>query len=371
MQIKQLWLGDYRNYVAAEVEFVSEGLTIIRGNNGAGKTNLLEAIGYCATLKSLRGAPADALVRYGCASAIVRAQVCQAGREVLIEAQISPGARDRVQVNRQVLRRARDLVGTFGVSVFSPEDLSLVKSGPSERRRYLDDTLVSLQPGVDRLCSDLDRVLRQRNALLKQAGGRATPEVTATLDVWDAQLSQYGTLLAKKRFQLVERLNQPVAEAYAGLAMGRGDRKWLGELKLTYRYSWEGLLATALASKRKEDLRRGVTTVGPQRDELDIVLGSPALPARTHASQGEQRCLALALRLAAHCLVIAETGETPVLLLDDVFSELDPDRSAALLNLLPAGQSLLSTAGPLPVGIEPTAVLAVRSGSICRESLEK
>src|SRR5207237_5582271 len=172
------------------------GLTVVQGANGEGKTNLLEAVGYLATLSSFRGAPAEALVRVGAESAVVRAEGEREGRSLLIEASLPRVGRDRVLVNRQPLRRARDLVGYLRVSVFSPDDLALVKGGPAERRRYLDDTLVALHPKNDVLQGDLDRVLRQRNTLLKQAGGRLTDEVAATLDVWDAKLASLGGALA-------------------------------------------------------------------------------------------------------------------------------------------------------------------------------
>lgn len=366
MEIRRLWLIDYRNYVSTEVSLAPEGLTVLTGGNGQGKTNLLEAIAYTATMRSFRGVPTEALVRQGCTRAVVRADVARAGREVLIEAELVLNGRDRAQVNRQVLRRARDLIGVFQVSVFSPDDLSLVKGGPAERRRYLDETLVSLHPSVEQLRSDVEHVLRQRNTLLKQAGGRATSSVVATLDVWDAQLARLGTSLAAQRESLVQRLGPLVVGAYGGLAGGGTTAEWPTRPILTYRYSWEGLLGDALASKRGEDLRRGVTTVGPQRDELEMSLAGSggALSTRTHASQGEQRSLALALRLAAHHLVIEETGETPVLLLDDVFSELDESRAVALLGLLPPGQSVLATAGPLPPGASPACQLGVQAGSI-------
>lgn len=367
MQIEYLWLTDYRNYRTAEVALAPEGLTVVVGGNGEGKTNLLEAIGYMATTRSFRGAPAEALVRQGCERAVVRADVRRSGREVLIEAELAPSGRDRIQVNRQALRRAKDLIGIFQVSVFSPDDLSIIKAGPSERRRYLDETLVSLQPSVEQLRSDVEHVLRQRNALLRQAGGRGTPSVLSTLDVWDSQLARLGSALASQREALVYRLAPLVRSAYEGLAGGCAGLQRPTSPTLTYRYSWEGLLEDALASKRSEDLRRGVTTTGPQRDELELSLappGSPAMAARTHISQGEQRSLALALRLAAHRLVMEETGETPVLLLDDVFSELDEARAGALLGLLPPGQSVLTTAGPIPPGATVAAVVKVIAGSV-------
>ena len=356
MRLDHLWLTDFRNYTSAELAPAPEGLTVVVGSNGEGKTNLLEAVGYIATLSSFRGAPRDALIREGCDFAVVRAEGERDGRSLLIEAQIASFGRDRVQVNRQVLRRNADLLGALRASVFSPDDLVLVKGGPAERRRYLDDALVAVQPKHDALRADVERVLRQRNTLLKQAGGRLTPEVATTLDVWDDQLARAGESLAAARGDLVVRLEPELVKAYDQLA-GRA-----AEVEATYARSWQGPLADALAAARGDDVRRGVTTVGPHRDDLSLRIGG--LPSRTHASQGEQRSLALALRLAAHRLVTDAVGTAPVLLLDDVFSELDSDRSEALLAHVPAGQALLTTAGPLPAAARPEVVVRVSGGRV-------
>jgi DNA replication and repair protein RecF len=345
------------------VSFAPEGLTVITGANGEGKTNLLEAVGWLATLSSFRGAPPEALVRTGASGAVVRGSGTREGRSLLIEGSLEPRGRTRVQLNRQPLRRSRDLLGALRVTVFSPDDLVLVKGGPAERRRFLDDLLVSCHPRWDAVRGDLERILRQRATLLKQAGGRLTPDVALTLDVWDAQLASLGESLASGRVDLVARLEPEVVKAYGDLA---GDAGGVG---LSYLAPWRagegGGLAAALAAARRDDVRRGVSTVGPHRDDLIITLNG--LPSRTHASQGEQRTLALALRLGGHAVVSAEGGEEPVLLLDDVFSELDPGRAAALLAHLPAGQALLTTAGPLPAGVEPAWRLAVHGGTVEHE----
>jgi DNA replication and repair protein RecF len=356
VRVERLWLADFRNYASAELA-PAAGLTAVLGANGEGKTNLLEAIGYLATLSSFRGAPGDALVRSGCDSAVVRAEVENDGRVALVETELRLTGRDRVLVNRQPLKRARDLLGTLRVTVFSPDDLALVKGGPSERRRLIDDALVACTPKHDVTRSDLDRILRQRGTLLKQAGGRLTAEIEATLDVWDAKLAEVGERLGEARAALVDRLAPVVSSVYDDVA---GEP---AEIGLRYDAPWrEAGLAAALESARRDDVRRGVSTVGPHRDEL--VLGIAGLPARTHASQGEQRSLALALRLATHAVVTEVTGTTPVLLLDDVFSELDPTRSASLLAHLPPGQAFLTTAGSLPEGIAPELVVWVRDGTI-------
>ncbi|MCU1351028.1 MAG: replication and repair protein RecF [Acidimicrobiales bacterium] len=356
MQLRRLWLTDFRSYRTADVT-LDEGLTVVMGPNGHGKTNLLEAVGYLATLGSFRGAPTDALIRVGAERAIVRGEAQRDGRDLLLEAELVVGGRNRAQINRQPLRRARDLLGALQVSVFAPDDLALVKGGPAERRSYLDDALVALHPRNDQLRSDVDKILRQRGALLKQAGGRLTPEIELTLDVFDAKLAGAGDALAAARHELVEQLGPALGQAYDAVARRRA------EVSAIYAPAWctDGL-AAALVAARREDLRRSVTTVGPHRDDLELAIAG--LPARTHASQGEQRSLALALRLAVHEVVSARTGTPPVMLLDDVFSELDPDRSDALLHSLPAGQTLLSTASALPPGAVPGRVLRVSHGVV-------
>jgi len=356
MRLTRLWLTDFRSYATAELEPAPEGLTVVIGPNGEGKTNLLEAIGYLATLSSFRGAPGEALIRQGCDRAIVRAEAERDGRSLLLEAELHPTGRDRVQVNRQPLKRARDLLGALRVSVFSPDDLVLVKGGPGERRRWLDETLVALHPKHDALRADLERVLRQRNTLLKQAGGRLSAEVASTLDVWDAKLAATGESLVSAREAAVERLAPAMGSAYDQVASRANV------VSAHYRRSWTGSLAEAVARGRTDDVRRGVSLIGPHRDDLE--LGLSGLPARTHASQGEQRSLALALRLAAHAVVTNVVGAAPVLLLDDVFSELDPDRSRALLANLPAGQALLTTAGAVPAGARPAHTVRIRDGRV-------
>lgn len=359
MHLRRLWLADFRSYQEVDVSF-DPGLTAVLGPNGQGKTNLLEAIAYLATLSSFRGAPGEALVRVGAERAIVRAEAEREGRDLLLEAEIVANGRNRTQLNRQPLRRSRDLLGALRVTVFSPDDLSLVKGGPGERRTFLDDALVTLHQRHDQERSDLDRILRQRGALLKQAGGRLTPEIETTLDVFDSKLVTAGEAMARSRRDLVGALAPVLSASYAAVARNPAP------VVARYEPAWmsDGL-ATALAASRRDDLRRGVSTVGPHRDDLELSLDG--LPARTHASQGEQRSLALALRLAAHEVVTQRTGTPPVLLLDDVFSELDPERSDALLRSLPAGQTVLSTAGHLPEGAVPGAVLRVRGGVVTTE----
>jgi DNA replication and repair protein RecF len=366
VQVRTLWLTDFRNYSSARLD-LSSGLTALVGANGEGKTNLLEALGWLATLGSFRAAPTEALVRRGAPFAVVRALAERDGRELLLEAQIQPNGRNRIQVNRQPLRRARDLLGSLRVSVFTPDDLAIVKDGPAERRRLLDDALVSLAPRHDAARGAVDKVLRQRNALLRQAGGRLDESAAFTLDVWDAKLAEAGGELVAARLDLLDRILPVLGTTYDALAR-RPARVGAG-----YESAWcagsesDGgalttVLAAALGRVRGDDVRRGVSTVGPHRDEVALTIGDA--PARTEASQGEQRSLALALRLAVHHVVTAATGTPPVLLLDDVFSELDPDRSAALLAHLPHGQTLLTTASALPPAAKPDRVLHLAGGEI-------
>lgn len=355
MQLDRLWLTDFRSYVAAEV-VLAPGLTAVIGANGQGKSNMLEAIGWLGGLRSFRAAPTDALVRVGAERAVVRGEGRRAGRALLIECEIAPGGRSKMLLNRQPVRRARDGLDSLRAVVFAPDDLELVKGGPAERRRFLDDLLVALDPRLDAVRSDLERILRQRSALLKQSRGRLTPEVEATLDVWDARLSSTGEVLADARAAAVGDLGPVVATAYADLAGG-------GEVALTYAPTWrDGGLLAALREVRDDELRRGVSLVGPHRDELALTL--VGLPARTHASQGEQRSIALALRLAAARRLAAVLDTPPLLLLDDVFSELDPGRAAALLAHLPPGQTVITTATDLPRGSAPEVVLRVEAGEI-------
>lgn len=357
MLVRSLELIDFRNYRSARLSFEA-GTTAVVGDNGQGKTNLAESLGYLATLDSFRGAPVEALIRTGADSAIVRAEVCHDdGRELLIEAEIARSGRNRVMVNRQRLVRSRELLGFLRVSVFSPDDLALVKGGPTERRRFMDDSLVALAIKHDAMRLEIERVLKQRNSLLKQAAGRLNTETELTLDVWDAKLAQSGDQFGHSRATLIARLTPAVIEAYEQLA-GTAT-----PIELIYEPAWRrtGLLR-ALEVARGDDVRRGSSTVGPHRDDVDLSING--LPARTHASQGEQRCLALALRLAAHRLIADKVGTPPILVLDDVLSELDPSRASALLRHLPRGQVLITTAGSLPDDAHPDRVVRIQAGTI-------
>lgn len=357
MFVERLELVDFRNYREASFA-LTEGVTAVVGLNAQGKTSVAEALAFLATLDSFRRVPTTALVREGAESAVIRAVIRHDdGRELLVEVQIPRQGRTNVLVNKQRLVRTRDLLGVLRVSVFSPDDLELVKGAPAERRHFVDDTVVGLAVKNDALRLELDRILRQRNTLLRQAGGRLGEDVAFSLDVWDDKLASVGDELGHERATVVARLQPVVEEAYqqvAGRPMAVG---------MIYEPAWRrsGLKA-ALAASRGDDVRRGVSTVGPHRDDLELVLG--ALPARTHASQGEMRSLALALKLAAHRLVAEATGMTPLLILDDVLSELDPERCAALLGHLPRGQVVITTASPLPDSARPDRIIRIADGRV-------
>jgi DNA replication and repair protein RecF len=358
--VEQVTITNFRNYASAELQLARDGVTLLQGENGAGKTNLLEAVAYFATLHSFRGAPAGLLVKSGQQQAVLRARADRAGRSLLVEAEINLAGRDRFRLNRQPLRRNDDVLGSVLATVFSPDDIEVIKGGPQLRRDYLDDLLVSLRPKHHAARAELERVLRQRNALLRSANGVLRPNMGGVLDVWDAKLASVGEAVAQAREALVSDLRPEVDQAYSRLS-NNGSRM-AGVVDLVYERSWDGLLLDALYASRAEDVRRAVTSVGPQRDDLAISV--QGLAARTQASQGEQRSVALALRLGGHALVSERQGTSPVLLLDDVFSELDPGRCAALACCLPEGQTLLTTAGPVPDALPVVERAQVHAGVI-------
>lgn len=358
MIVEQLELVDFRNYRKERFE-LTDGTTVVVGDNGHGKTNLVEAMAYLSTLSSFRGVTNEAMIRHDADTAVVRATVLHPdGRRSNVDAELSRNGQGRVQVNGQRLRRARDLLGTIRVTVFSPDDLSIVKGSPGERRRYVDDALVSLSTKYDVVRLDVDRAVRQRNRLLKQMTGRLDRDDVVSLDVWDARLADAGERFGQARADLIGRLEPIVQEAYVDLAGPTSVR-------LSYDPPWraEGL-AAALAAARTVDIRLRASTVGPHRDDVTLSIG--ALPARTKASQGEQRTLALALRLGMHRLVSEHGDSAAVLVLDDVLSELDASRSAALLRHLPAGQIIITTAGAVPDTVEPRRIIRITDGTQVR-----
>jgi DNA replication and repair protein RecF len=380
VHVAHLSLHDFRSYATAEVA-LEPGVTAFVGRNGQGKTNLVEAIDYLSRLQSHRVATDAPLVRAGAPQAVVRAAVVKEGRTAVLEVELNPGRANRARVNRSQLPRTRDLVGLVRTVVFSPEDLTLVKGDPSDRRRFLDDLLVLRTPRLAGLRADYDRVLKQRNSLLKSmvASRRAKRDdeyAASTLVVWDEQLAQHGSELLAARVALVEDLRPYLAKAYEAVARGASRE----DAELEYRPSVpldrpdlvQAFLDT-LAERRKEELDRGLTLVGPHRDELHLTL-APAgsqekLPVKGYASHGESWSFALALKLAAYDLLRAD-GDDPILILDDVFAELDSERRAQLADLVAGAEQVLVTAA-VPEDV-PAALAGARyvvaGGEVTRDA---
>jgi DNA replication and repair protein RecF len=349
VHLEHLSLTDFRSYESVELT-LDPGVTALVGPNGQGKTNLVEAVGYLATLGSHRVASDTALVRMGASQAVVRGRVVRDSRSMLVEVEINPGKANRARVNKAAVPRPREVLGIVRTVLFAPEDLALVKGDPSERRRFLDEVLVARAPRLAAARSDYDRVLKQRNALLKTAGlaRRSGGADLRTLDVWDSHLSRAGAELLAARVELVEALRPLVEKAYAAVARSASSTTLDYVSSLGPDVALEpdrdvlaAALQAALAAARTDELERGVTLVGPHRDEL--ALGINGLPARGYASHGESWSLALALRLASYDLLRADGGE-PVLILDDVFAELDADRRERLAALVAPAEQVLITA---------------------------
>ena len=358
MYLRHLQLGSFRNWDRVDLA-LRPGPTVFVGRNGEGKTNLVEAVGYLATMGSHRVSADAPLVRHGAAQAIVRAALRREDRELLVEVEINPGRANRVRVNRAPLQRPRELLGLVKSVLFAPEDLVLVRGDPAERRRFLDDLLVSRTPRLAGVRSDYDRVLKQRNALLKTAR-MARGDALATLDVWDGHLVDLGGQLLAARLRLVADLAPHVARAYAGVAgadaavaaLGyastvplAGDGTPIGEgTALPSSGELSAALRERVAERRGDEVDRGMTLVGPHRDDLVISLGS--MPAKGFASHGESWSLALALKLGCFALLRAD-GDEPILVLDDVFATLDADRRAALAGVARSAEQSLVTAAVL------------------------
>ena len=390
MHVSHLTLHDFRSYATAEVA-LEPGATAFIGRNGQGKTNLVEAIDYLSRLSSHRVASDAPLVRAGAEQAVVRAAVVRDGRTAVLEVELNPGRSNRARVNRSPLPRARDIVGLVRTVVFSPEDLVLVKGDPSGRRRFLDDLLVLRAPRLAGVRADYDRVLRQRNSLLKTAGqarrGSSSQEgALATLSVWDDHLTRTGGELLAERLALVEALRPHLARAYQMVARGAGR----DDAALEYRPSLDigearsapDLAAALLAEverRRGDELDRGLSLVGPHRDDLLLSLGHGAasdehdapqrLPVKGYASHGESWSFALALRLASYDL-LRDDGDDPILILDDVFAELDTERREQLADLVAGAEQVLVTAAV--AADVPKALAGVRylvgGGEVRRES---
>ena len=350
MHVAHLSLTDFRSYPALELE-LPPGAVALVGANGQGKTNVVEAIGYVATLDSHRVATDAPLVRQGADRAVVRAAVVRDGRTALVELEINPGKANRARLNRGPVPRPREILGVLRTVLFAPEDLALVKGDPSERRRFLDDLLVARAPRFAAVRADYDRVLKQRNALLKTAGAarRAGPKGDfRTLDVWDAHLAQAGSELLAGRVELVAALQPYVTKAYAAVAASPGTAAVSYKSSLGPEAPLEAdrdVLAAALLAEiarvRDAEVDRGISLVGPHRDDLVLALGD--FPAKGYASHGESWSYALALRLASYDLLRADGGE-PVLILDDVFAELDVGRRERLADLVSPAEQVIVTA---------------------------
>ncbi len=380
MHVSHLSLADFRSYARAEVP-LDPGVTAFVGPNGQGKTNLVEAIGYLATLGSHRVSSDAPLVRMGAERAVIRAALTQGERRQLVELELNPGRANRARINRSSQVRPRDVLGIVRTVLFAPEDLALVKGDPGERRRFLDELVTARSPRMAAVRSDYERVLKQRNTLLKSAamarrhGGRSMD--LSTLDVWDQHLARTGAELLAHRLDLIATLLPLADKAYEQLAPGGGP------LGLSYKYTageaaaavdggavrtrealFEALLA-ALAEVRKQEIERGVTLVGPHRDDVLLRLGE--LPAKGYASHGESWSYALALRLASYELLRSE-GSEPVLILDDVFAELDARRRERLAELVAPGEQVLVTAAvddDVP-GVLAGARFGVSGGEVTR-----
>jgi DNA replication and repair protein RecF len=355
VRVAHLSLRDFRSYTEVELP-LDAGVTALVGPNGQGKTNLVEAVGYLSTLGSHRVAQDAPLVRLGAERAVVRGQVVRDDRSLLLEVEITPGKANRARVNRSPVPRARDMLGILRSVLFAPEDLALVKGDPAERRRFLDDLLVLRTPRYAGVRADYDRVLKQRNALLRSGAGRRAEQVDLrTLEVWDSHLSTAGAELLAGRIDLVEGLRPWVDKAYQAVA--ESSFASAGPAAIDYRSSLgedvplvadRDMLAAAMLNQisevRKAELERGITLVGPHRDELVLKLGP--LPAKGYASHGESWSFALAQKLAAYDLLRAETdaGGEPVLVLDDVFAELDGHRRERLASMVAGAEQVLVTA---------------------------
>ncbi len=379
MHVTALSLTDFRCYAQADIE-LRPGVTSFVGPNGQGKTNLVEAVGYLASLDSHRVSTDAPLVRLGAERAIVRAQVARDDRATLLEVEINPGRANRARINRAPVPRPREILGLLRTVLFAPEDLALVKGDPSERRRFLDDLLVARAPRMSAVRADYDRVLKQRNALLKSAssarrGGSGAGEALRTLEVWDTHLATLGAELLTARLDLVSSLAPLVDKAYDTVSSGAGPASLvyissLGpdvELVADRTLLTEAILA-GIERRRRDELERGLSLVGPHRDDLQLRLG--ASPAKGYASHGESWSFALALRLASYDLLRNDgsPGGEPVLVLDDVFAELDVGRRARLAALVAGAEQVLVTAA-VDADVPELLVgdrVEVRSGGVTR-----
>ncbi len=354
MYVRRLALTDFRSWPRVEIE-LDPGRTVFVGSNGFGKTNLVEALWYSSTLGSHRVATDAPLIRAGADRAVISTIVVSDGRELAVDLDITSGRANKARLNRSPVRSAREILGVLRAVLFAPEDLALVRGDPGERRRYLDDLATIRRPRIAGVRGDYDKVVRQRTALLKTASGarfRGDRSALETLDVWDGHLAAHGAALIAARVELVNELAPEVEKAYQLLAPASRPaavryRSGVDVVEAEAAVGntdievFEAALLDALSRRRDAELERGVCLVGPHRDDLDLRLGDQ--PAKGFASHGESWSMALALRLAAYELLRREGGD-PVLLLDDVFAELDTARRDALARVAATAEQVLVTA---------------------------
>jgi DNA replication and repair protein RecF len=377
VHVAHLTLHDFRSYGDIDVA-LEPGATAFIGRNGQGKTNLVEAIDYLSRLSSHRVATDAPLVRAGADQAIVRASVVKEGRTALLEVELNPGRANRARINRSPLPRPREIIGLVRTVVFAPDDLTLVKGDPSDRRKFLDDLLMLRTPRLAGVRSDYDRILKQRNSLLKTAGlarGSSRDAAMATLEIWDDNLARVGAEILGARLRLVDDLRPYLGKAYEAVARGasRDDADLEYKPSVDVTSTSEDLqraLLDAIAARRKEELDRGISLVGPHRDELLLTLGDPQLrlPVKGYASHGESWSYALAMRLASYDLLRAD-GDDPILVLDDVFAELDSERRAQLAQLVAGAEQVLVTAAvaaDVPASLQGVRFV-VADGTVTRD----
>jgi DNA replication and repair protein RecF len=352
--VRHLGLTDFRSWPRVELD-LEPGRTVFVGPNGFGKTNLVEALWYSATLGSHRVATDAPLIRAGAERAVVSTIVVNEGRELAIDVEVNAGRANKARLNRSPVRAAREILGVLRAVLFAPEDLALVRGDPGERRRFLDELATTRRPRIAAVRADYDRVVRQRTALLKTASAgrhRGDRGVLDTLDVWDGHLAAHGAELTAARVELVNLLAPEVEKAYQLLAPASrpASIRYRSGVEMIENEAaagtesvelFEAALLDALARRREAELERGVCLVGPHRDDLELRLGDQV--AKGFASHGESWSMALALRLAAYELLRAD-GSDPVLLLDDVFAELDNARRQALANVATSAEQVLVTA---------------------------
>jgi DNA replication and repair protein RecF len=363
--VTHLNLTDFRNYETVDLGLVT-GANVFVGSNGQGKTNLVEALGFLSTLGSHRVSTDHAMVRAGRDAAIVRARLQNGERQVLAEVQINRVGANRAQVNRSAIK-TRDLPRYFSSVLFAPEDLALVRGDPSGRRRFLDELLAQRSPRLSGVMADFDRVLKQRNSLLKSARASGVRGAQlSTLEIWDERLVEFGSEIIQARSALIADLLPEVRTAYSAIAGADHHASLASHLSILSSDSTEeatieqgavragaldlGEIATnfraALVRLRRAEVERGITLAGPHRDDLVLELND--LPARGYASHGESWSFALSLKLAAAAVLRRESSMgDPVLILDDVFAELDESRRGRLARAIDGFEQVLITAAVL------------------------